>query len=172
MGEGAWLIAFITAQRIAELIIARRNTTRLLADGGVEYGRGHYFLIVGLHAAWLAALWLLGREHAVDRALLAVFLALQAARVWTIASLGRRWTTRVIVLPGAPLVARGPYRFMRHPNYLIVALEIAVVPLALGLPAMALVFSAANAALLVWRIRVENAALASASAAEPPAFTP
>ena len=163
MGEGGWLIAFIAAQRIAELIVARRNTTRLLAEGGVEFGRGHYFLMVGFHAAWLAGLWLLGREQAVDRLLLAVFLALQAARVWTIASLGRRWTTRVIVVPGAPLVARGPYRFIRHPNYLIVALETAIVPLALGLPAMAIVFSIVNAALLVWRIRVENAALASAA---------
>ena len=128
----------------------------------VEFGRGHYVLIVGLHAAWLAALWLLGHERDVDRLLLAVFLALQVARVWTIASLGRRWTTRVIVVPGARLVARGPYRFIRHPNYLIVALETAIVPLALGLPAMAIVFSIVNAALLIWRIRVENAALASA----------
>jgi methyltransferase len=164
VGEGAWLIAFIAVERIAELIVAQRNTTRLLAESGVEFGRGHYFPIVALHATWLAALWLLGREHDIDRALLAVFLALQALRLWTIASLGRRWTTRVIIVPNAPLVSRGPYRFMRHPNYAIVALEIAIVPLALGLPAMAIVFAIINGALLLWRIRVENAALASASA--------
>ena len=86
--------------------------------------------------------------------------------MWVIASLGRRWTTRVIVLPGAAPVARGPYRWLRHPNYLIVILEIAVVPLALGLPLFALVFSLANAALLVYRIRVENKALAWAQAEE------
>jgi methyltransferase len=159
VGEGAWLIAFIAGERIAELLLAQRNTRRLLAEGAIEFGRGHYFLIVGFHVAWLAALWLLGREHAVDRFLLAVFLALQAARLWTIASLGRRWTTRVIVVPGAQLLSRGPHRFLRHPNYVIVALEIAVVPLALGLPAMAVASSVVNAALLFWRIRVENAAL-------------
>jgi len=159
VGEGGWLIAFIAVERIAEVIVAQRNTRRLLAEGAVEFGRGHYFLIVGFHVAWLGALWLLGREHEVDRLLLAVFFALQAARVWTIASLGRRWTTRVIVVPGARLVSRGPYRFLRHPNYAIVALEIAVVPLALGLPVMAVVASLVNAALLFWRIRVENAAL-------------
>lgn len=162
MGEGAWLIAFIVAERLIELAIAQRNTARLLADGAVEFGRAHYPLIVALHVAWLAGLWFLGREHDVSRAWLVVFIVLQVLRAWTIASLGRRWTTRIIVLPAAPLTAGGPYRFMRHPNYLVVALEIAVVPLALGLPAFALVFSLANAALLLWRIRVENAALAQA----------
>ncbi|MEX1083456.1 MAG: isoprenylcysteine carboxylmethyltransferase family protein, partial [Xanthobacteraceae bacterium] len=141
MGEGALLIAFIAAQRIAELLLARRNTKRLLAAGGVEFGRSHYPFIVALHAAWLVGLWLLGRDRAIDPLLLAAFVLLQAGRIWVIGTLGQRWTTRIIVVPGKAPVARGPYRWLRHPNYLIVALEIAVVPLALGLPVFAAVFT-------------------------------
>lgn len=160
MGEGGWLVAFLVAQRLVELIVAQRNTARLRAAGAVEFGASHYPLIVALHVAWLAALGFLGHARPVNLVGLAVFVLLQAARVWTIASLGGRWTTRVLVLPGATPVARGPYRFLRHPNYWIVIAEIAVVPLALGLPFVALVFSMLNAALLFWRIRVENQALA------------
>ncbi len=167
MGEGALLIAFIVAQRLAELLLARRNTARLLAAGGVEFGRSHYFLIVALHAAWLAGLWLFGRGRSVEPALLVVFILLQAGRIWVIASLGRRWTTRVIVVPGDPLVSRGPYRWLRHPNYLIVAAEIAVVPLALGLLGFAALFTLLNAAILYHRIRIENAALARAAGHRP-----
>jgi methyltransferase len=163
VGEGAWLIAFLIVQRAAELWLAQANTRRLRAAGGIEFGAGHYPLIVALHAAWLLSLWWLGRGHEVDRWWLAAFALLQAGRVWTIASLGRRWSTRVIVLAGVPRLARGPYRWLRHPNYLIVAMEIAVVPLALGLPLVAAAFSAANAAVLAWRIRVENQALAWAA---------
>jgi methyltransferase len=159
MGEGAFLIAFIVVQRLAELLLARRNTARLLIAGGIETGRSHYPWMVALHAAWLVALWLYGRDRPVDPMLLAVFVLLQAGRIWVIASLGRRWTTRVIVMPGERLVSRGPYRWLRHPNYVIVALEIAVVPLALGLPVLALIFTVLNAAVLYQRIRVENAAL-------------
>jgi methyltransferase len=112
-----------------------------------------------LHVAWIIALWVFGRDHDVDRWWLAAFVFLQAARLWIIASLGRRWTTRVIVLPGMPPVTRGPYRWLRHPNYVVVALEIAVVPLALGLPLIALAFSVFNAAAVAWRINVENQAL-------------
>jgi methyltransferase len=165
MGEGAWLIAFLVAQRIAELALAQRNTLRLRAKGGVEFGASHYPLLVALHAFWLLGLWAFGHARAVDPFWFAVFVLLQAARVWVIASLGGRWTTRIIVLPGAGPIARGPYRWLRHPNYLIVVLEIAVVPLALGLPVFALVFSLANAALLAFRIRVESRALLWAAAA-------
>jgi methyltransferase len=165
MGEGALLIGFITAQRLAELVLAQRNTRRLIAEGGVEFGKSHYPFMVALHAGWLAGLWWLGHARPVDPVLLGLFVLLQAGRLWVIASLGRRWTTRVIVLPGASLVARGPYRFLEHPNYLIVALEIAVVPLALGLPVFAAVFTLLNAAVLYVRIRAENAALVQA--AEP-----
>jgi methyltransferase len=162
MGEGALLVAFITVQRLAELVLARRNTRRLLDAGGIEFGRAHYPLMVAMHAAWLLGLWWLGRAQHVDPFLLGAFVLLQAGRVWVIATLGRSWTTRIIVLPGAPLVAGGPYRWLRHPNYLIVALEIAVVPLALGLPVFAAVFTLLNAGILYLRIRTENAALAQA----------
>jgi methyltransferase len=159
MGEGVFLIGFIAVQRLAELLLARRNTGRLLAAGGIETGRSHYPWMVALHAAWLVSLWLYGRDRPVDPILLVVFIVLQAGRIWVIASLGRRWTTRVVVMPGERLVSRGPYRWLRHPNYVIVALEIAVVPLALGLPVLALIFTVLNAAVLYQRIRVENAAL-------------
>lgn len=174
MGEGAWLVGFLVVQRLAELILAQRNTARLRAGGGVEFGAAHYPLMVALHALWLFGLALLGHDRPVDPLWLLAFILLQAARLWVIASLASRWTTRVIVLPGAAPVARGPYRWLRHPNYVVVALEIAVVPLALGLPLFALVFSLANAAMLATRIRVENRALAWAMLAEQrtPALTP
>jgi methyltransferase len=163
MDKGAWLIAFVILQRFAELGLAQWNTTRLRAAGGVEFGASHYPLMVALHASWLLGLWIFGHGRSVDPIWLAIFILLQAARVWVIASLGRRWTTRVIVLPGASPIERGPYRWLRHPNYAVVALEIAVVPLALGLPLFALMFSTANAGLLIYRIGVENEALAWAS---------
>lgn len=159
MGEGAWLIGFLAVQRLAELGLAQWNTARLRAAGGIEFGAAHYPLLVALHAFWLLGLWMLGAVRPIDPGWLTVFILLQAGRIWAIASLGRRWTTRIIVLPGAAPVARGPYRWLRHPNYLIVILEIAVVPLALGLPVFALAFSLANTALLAWRIGIENRAL-------------
>ena len=119
-------------------------------------------LIVALHLAWIVGLWIFGRQQDVDRAWLVVFIVLQTVRIWCLASLGARWTTRIIVLPGMPLVARGPYRFMKHPNYAVVAAEIAVVPLALSLPAFAALFTVANGLILLWRMHVENAALAAA----------
>jgi methyltransferase len=162
MGEGAWLVAFLVAQRLIELCFARFNTRRLRAMGGIEFGAAHYPLIVILHATWIVGLLILGHGRVINPFWLSVFIVLQIGRLWVIASLGRRWATRVIVLPGAATIARGPYRWLRHPNYLIVALEIAVVPLALGLPVFAFIFSATNAALLAYRIRIENAALARA----------
>jgi methyltransferase len=160
MGEGAWLIAFLVVQRLVELGLAQWNTLRLRAVGGIEFGASHYPLMVALHGFWLIGLWLFGHDRVVDPIWLAIFILLQVSRIWVIASLGRRWTTRVIVVPGTPPVSRGPYRWLRHPNYLVVVAEIAVVPVALGLPLFALVFSAANAALLAYRINVENQALA------------
>ena len=165
MGEGAWLVTFLIVQRLAELGLAQWNTARLRVGGGVEFGASHYPLMVALHAAWLLGLWMLGHDHPVDPLWLAVFILLQAGRLWVIASLGQRWTTRVIVLPSASSVARGPYRWLRHPNYVVVVFEIAVVPLALGLPLFALVFSLANTTLLAYRIRVENQVLAWAALA-------
>jgi methyltransferase len=164
MGEGAWLAVFLILQRLLELYFAQRNARRLRETGGVEFGAAHYPLIVILHVIWIGGLLIFGHSRPVDPLWLLVFVVVQAGRLWVIASLGRRWTTRVIVLPGAMPVTRGPYRWLRHPNYLIVVLEIAVVPLALGLPIYALIFSAANAALLAYRIRIENEALAWAAA--------
>lgn len=159
-----WLylfVALVALQRLAELAYAKRNETRLRRLGGVEHGRRHYPLFVLLHGGWLAALVLLVPPDAVPNwPLIGVFVCLQLGRVWVIASLGRYWTTRVITLPGAPLVRSGPYRWLRHPNYLLVMAEIAVLPLAFGALGIASVFTIANAGLLWHRIRVENQALA------------
>ena len=156
------LLAFITLQRLAELVLAERNTRRLMAKGAYEAGRDHYPLIVVLHAAWLAGLWLLGWRRPINAWFLGAFFGVEALRVWTLVSLGQRWTTRIIVLPGAPLVRRGPYRFMAHPNYLVVVLEIALAPLALGMASYALLFTLLNAGVLVIRVRAETAALSLA----------
>lgn len=153
-------IAFLTVQRLAELVLARRNTARLLARGAVEYGARHYPLIVILHAAWLASIALSGWDQPVRPGWLVLFVLLQAARFWVLASLGERWTTRIIIMPDAPLVARGPYRLMAHPNYAVVVAEIAVAPMVLGLWQIALLFSLLNAAVLTIRLRAENRALA------------
>jgi len=155
------LIALIALQRLVELAIARINTRRLLAAGGIEYGARHYPLMVALHVAWFVSLVVfVPAGAALDPLLFVVFLVLQAGRVWVIASLGRHWTTRVIVVPGAALVKRGPYRWLRHPNYLIVIAEIAVVPLIAGAWEVAVAFTVANGALLWRRMQVENVALA------------
>jgi methyltransferase len=159
MTPAALLLALVTLERLAELWLARRNTKALMANGAVEVAPGHYPLIVLLHAVWLAGLWLLGWQRSVGTVWLAIFLVLQVLRVWVLATLGPRWTTRIIVQPGLPLVATGPYRLLSHPNYVVVVGEIAVLPLCLGLPWYALAFSIANAAVLTIRIRAENAAL-------------
>lgn len=156
------LLAFVTVERLAELVLARRNTRALLAQGAVEHAPGHYPLIVLLHALWLIGLWVFGASQPVSPFWFGAFMALQAARLWVLATLGPRWTTRIIVLPGAPLVARGPYRFVSHPNYLVVIGEIAVLPLCFGLVWFAVAFSIANAIILVIRIRAESTALAGA----------
>jgi methyltransferase len=169
MPEAIALLAFVTLQRLAELAWSRRNEKALRRRGAVELGAGHYPVMVALHAAWLVALWVGGFDQPLAWGWTALFLVLQLGRAWVLASLGRRWTTRVIVLPGAPLVRRGPYRLLPHPNYLVVALEVPVLPLALGLPWLAVVFGLANLALLAWRIRVEDAALRRLSAPPAPA---
>jgi methyltransferase len=160
-----WIVAGVAAQRLAELLYARHNERRLRAEGAIEFGAGHYPLIVGLHAAWLAALFATAAEAAIAWPWMTAFGVLQVLRLWVLASLGRFWTTRVLSLPGAPLISAGPYRLCRHPNYLIVIGEIASLPLALGAWPLALAFSLANLPLLAWRIRVEEAALAERSAA-------
>ena len=154
------ILALVTLQRLCELWLSNRNTKALLARGAREHGGGHYPLIVAVHVCWLAALWWLAPGQPIDWFLMALFALLQAARVWVLATLGPRWTTRIITIPGAPLVRKGPYRWLSHPNYLIVILEIAVLPLAFGLEAVALVFTLLNAAVLAVRIAAENKALA------------
>ena len=164
MSVAILILALVTLQRLGELWLSARNTRRLLARGAREAGAGHYPLIVAVHAAWLAALWWFAPGRPIDGFWLAMFVLLEFARVWVVASLGERWTTRIIVLPGEPLVRRGPYRLLAHPNYLVVIGEIAVLPLVFGLWLIALVFSLLNAAVLTVRVRAENAALASAAA--------
>ena len=160
MTAAVLLLSLVTLERLGELWLARRNTARLVAQGAAEIAPDHYPLIVVLHAAWLAGLWWLGWNHPVDFGWLAAFVLLQLLRIWVLATLGPRWTTRIIVLPGASLVKSGPYRLLSHPNYAVVIGEIAVLPLCLGLPWYALAFSLANALVLAIRIRAENAALA------------
>lgn len=156
------LLLFVTLQRLAELAHARRNTMALLAKGGREIAAGHYPYMVLLHTIWLAGLWLIAPGRPVDLFWLIAFMVLQLLRIWVLATLKGRWTTRIVVLAKAPLVRTGPYRLMRHPNYAIVAGEIAALPLAFGLPVYALVFSVLNGIILAIRIRAENAALAEA----------
>jgi methyltransferase len=153
------ILGFVTLERVAELALAKRNTRRLLAQGAHEHAAGHYPLIVALHSLWLLSLWWLAPSRAIDGLWLALFVLVEIGRMWVLATLGPRWTTRIIVLPNAPLVRRGPYRFLNHPNYAVVVAEIAVVPLVFGLWRVALVFSLANAVLLWIRIRAENRAL-------------
>ena len=166
MNLASVILVLVTVQRLGELALSRHNTSKLLARGAIEVGAGHYPLIVSVHAAWLIALWIWGRGESVNLVALALFIVLQGLRVWIIATLGARWTTRIIVLPGEPLVASGPYRYLSHPNYAVVAAEIATLPLALHLPVLALIFTALNAAVLAIRLRVETRALSdNASAA-------
>jgi methyltransferase len=165
------ILAAVTLQRAGELVISRHNTSRLMAAGAVEVAPGHYPLIVAVHSAWLMSLWIFGRDQPVNLAFLFGYLVLQGLRVWVLWTLGGRWTTRIIVLPQRPLVAAGPYRFLSHPNYAVVAGEIAVLPLALGLPLLAGLFTVLNAGVLAIRMSAENRALAASrekTMPEPP----
>jgi methyltransferase len=162
----AWVLALVAAQRLAELALAAANTRRLLARGGREVGRAHYPLFVLLHASWLAAIALTTPlERQPWWPLIGVFIVLQVLRVWVVATLGPYWTTRIITLDDAPIVRRGPFRFVRHPNYCVVVAEIAVLPLAFGNWPVALIWSVLNALLLRHRVRLEMAALAPREAA-------
>jgi methyltransferase len=155
------VLAWVVLARLAELALARRNERRLRARGAVEHGAGHYPLFFLLHGGWLLAVAALADPYGAPVwGWLAMYGVLQVLRVWIVASLGPYWTTRVLTPPAEPLVRRGPYRWLRHPNYLVVAGEIAALPLAFRLWTVALVFSALNLALLAWRIRIEEEALA------------
>jgi methyltransferase len=165
----ALLTAAVVAERLAELVVANRHTRWARARGGVEHGHGHYPVMVTIHTGLLVGM--LAEVHLAHRPFLpalgwtalALAAAAQALRWWCVAALGPRWTTRVIVVPALPLVARGPYRWLRHPNYLAVIVEGATLPLVHTAWTTALAFTAANAAVLTVRVRVENAALGLAS---------
>jgi methyltransferase len=158
------VLGLVAVQRVAELIYSARNTQRLRARGGIEHGAVQYPFFVLLHTAWLATMAVLIPSHTTPNWwLLGLYAALQPFRAWTILSLGQYWTTRIIAVPGAPRVRRGPYRIFRHPNYVVVCAEIAILPLAFGAVEIAIVFSILNASLLSWRIRVEERALVSRS---------
>ncbi|MEL6372412.1 MAG: isoprenylcysteine carboxylmethyltransferase family protein [Pseudomonadota bacterium] len=163
------ILVFVTLQRLFELWLAQRNTRRLMARGAVEHAPGHYPAIVLLHAAWLIGLWYAALTMPLEVSTLGLlaFVILQGLRVWVLATLGTRWTTRIITLPGEPRITGGPFRFLSHPNYAVVIGEIAVLPATFGLYMFALVFSLANAAVLTIRIRAENAALDHAETASP-----
>ena len=155
------ILGFVTAQRLVELPIAKANTRRLIAAGGHEVAPGHYPFIVALHAAWLISLWWFALGRSIDLNLLILFGFVELARIWVLRSLGNRWTTRIIIVPGEQLVARGPYRFISHPNYAVVVAEIALLPLVFGLWQIAITFSLLNLVILSIRIRAENDALES-----------
>jgi len=167
IGLAQLILGAVLLERLVELWIAKRNTARLLAEGGEEHGGEHYPVFIILHGAWLAALvYFTPPGTPVSYAWLALYIVLQAGRIWVMTSLGRFWTTRIISPAAAPLVRAGPYRYLRHPNYLIVAGEIAVLPMVFGLWQVAIVFSLLNALVLRERIRSENEALARRQAVD------
>lgn len=156
----ALALGYVVLARLAEMVLARVNTRRLIAAGGHEASPGHYPALIALHVGWLAALAWWAPGQPVAWGWLAVFAALQPLRLWVMASLGRRWTARIIVVPGEVLITRGAYRWLRHPNYLIVVGELASLPLAFGLWRLAWIASVLNFVALSVRIRAEDAALA------------
>lgn len=155
----ALFLGFIILQRLSELAIAKRNTARLIEKGAFEVGASHYPIMVAMHSAWIGCLLVFGFGATVSIGWLVLFALLQILRFWILASLGPRWTTRVIILQ-EPLVARGPFKYLSHPNYTLVVAEIIVAPMVLGLVWVAAVFTVLNAAMLWVRIGVENEALA------------
>ena len=174
------LVGLFALERVAEMLLSRRNARRAVAAGAVEVGRGHYAAMVPFHAAFLAAcaaeaLAFPAPPPRVARLAVALALAAQALRWWSVATLGERWNTRILAVPGAAPVTGGPYRYLRHPNYVAVVIELAALPLAWGSWRTAIVFSVGNAALLAVRIPAEERALGAAYAAAfstTPRFVP
>ncbi len=164
------LVAAVAVERLAELVVSRRNAKWAFARGGREYGRRHYPAMVAIHAGLLIGcvveVWALHRPFLpwLGVPMLALTLGAQALRWWCIATLGRRWNTLVIVVPGEGLVRRGPYRWLRHPNYVAVVIEGLALPLVHTAWLTAICFTLANALVLTIRIRVENGALGYADA--------
>jgi methyltransferase len=161
-------VALVAVQRLLELVLARRNERRVRACGAVERGQRHYLLIVALHTLWIVSTlvegFLRGPELPVFWPVpLALFLLVQPLRYWAIFSLGERWNTKILVLPGEKPIRRGPYRYLGHPNYVVVVVEILTFPLIFGAWITALVFTVLNAVVLSVRIRAENRALSEFS---------
>lgn len=157
-----YLLGFLTVQRLLELRLARRNEAWARAQGAQEYGREHYPAFFVLHPTWMLSALLEGRRSRgrVSLPALLLFVLAQPLRYWVIRTLGRYWNTRILIVPGGERVRRGPFRYLRHPNYAVVALEIAAAPLAVGAWRTALAYSVLNAALLLLvRIPAEEAAL-------------
>ena len=164
MTAAEFILGLVTLQRAGELGLSHYNTRRLMARGAVEVAPRHYPLMVAVHAGWLISLWAFGHDRPVNIAALLIYLMLQGLRIWVMRTLGPRWTTRIIVLPGESLVSAGPYRFLAHPNYAVVAGEIAVLPFVFGLPLAAVIFTVLNSLVLAIRIRAENRALDASAA--------
>ena len=164
------LLAALAGERLFELWLSKRNARRAFARGGIELGRGQYLVLVAFHALFLAACAAGAIVSVIPPSAVMSTLALlgeiiaQAIRYWSVATLGEKWNTRVIVIAGDQPVTRGPYRYVRHPNYAAVALEIACLPLMRGLVIIAMVFSLANGLVLALRIRLEERALGEAYA--------
>jgi len=155
-----WAALLVALQRLGELCLSRRNANRLLAAGGREIGTGHFPVLIAVHAGWLAAIaFLIPTGAPVHWPVITAYLVVQAGRYWVIATLGHHWTFRVIDMPSAPLVRTGPYRWCKHPNYVVVVLEVALLPLAFGAWEIAALFSVVNFAILAWRLRGENASI-------------
>ena len=157
-------VALVGVQRLVELVLARRNERRARARGAVERGRSHYLFIVALHSLWLLATLIEGLLRGPELPALwpiplALFLLVQPLRYWALVSLGERWNTKILVVPGARPIRRGPYKYLSHPNYVVVVVEILTCPLIFGAWVTALVFTVLNAAVLWVRVREENRAL-------------
>ena len=162
------IVAFIAVQRLAEMLYSRRNIARLLAQGATTVKEPTYPWLVAVHATWVLALaFAIPADAPVNPVFLALYLVLLGLRVWVMASLGRFWCTRIVTLPGAPLVRRGPYRFLRHPNYVVVAGEMFVAPLIFGAWNIALAFTVLNGVLIWIRIKAEETVLAARRAVPP-----
>lgn len=157
----ALFLLYVIAERLIELPIATRNTKRLKGQGGIEHSPHHYPLIVAVHTLWILAMVVFGYDNMVSTFWLVVYAVLQILRVYILGTLGKRWTTRIIVLPGEAKVTKGPFALVPHPNYLLVIAEIMVAPLVLGLWEVAAIFGALNAGVLVIRISAEERAWAA-----------
>ena len=157
-------ISFVILLRIAEIFVARRNEKWMLQNGAVEYGKRHYPFIVALHSLFFVSLiveYSMQQTPSFSLAILLAYLLLIAFKVWVIASLGKFWNTKIFRIQNAPLITKGLYKYIKHPNYLIVVAEIALIPLIFHLYYTAVVFTLLNAIMLTVRIREENLALRS-----------